>query len=340
MTVSESEPRISVCIPTHDRHRLLKKAIGSVLQSTEQRFEIVISDDVGSEVTRQLVQSFSDDRLRYIRFQTDEPDMTSNWSNALRKAKAPYVFKLDDDDEIEPGFLELTCDFLDQHSKVTIVFTAFTFFIPGREPVTRLDHQYFTEDVVDGFTYGTDILLNRAYPLNHKSAGVFRREAAERIGYFDKVRDDILFTVAMGVLGDIGYIPTSLFRYKMGTPGQQGMTTAPLRRLFEGVHAFFELDDVRCRPKWTVLQTQAIRVFTLGCSIRYIAEAFSKEGWAQGWVMANFARTKEPFLNRSLFFWLATLLFSIMPAWTHNALLKHYLGATWLRRLVNLLGRT
>src|SRR5688572_28922385 len=60
-------PVISVLISTYNRSNLLRRAIDSVLMQDFRDFELVIIDDCSTDDTPQVVASFTDPRIRYIR---------------------------------------------------------------------------------------------------------------------------------------------------------------------------------------------------------------------------------------------------------------------------------
>ena len=67
-------PKASVIIPTHNRADALQRAIMSVLAQSFQDFEIIVVDDVSPDHTEEVVCSFADTRLRYIRHITNKGD--------------------------------------------------------------------------------------------------------------------------------------------------------------------------------------------------------------------------------------------------------------------------
>jgi glycosyltransferase involved in cell wall biosynthesis len=60
-------PTVSVIIPTYNRAHSLGRAIRSVLNQTYQDFELIVVDDGSSDNTDELVKSFDDVRIRYIK---------------------------------------------------------------------------------------------------------------------------------------------------------------------------------------------------------------------------------------------------------------------------------
>jgi glycosyltransferase involved in cell wall biosynthesis len=95
----------SVVIPTFNRANSLEKAVKSVLNQTYPYFELIISDDASTDSTTELIKSFSDNRVRYLR-------MPQNKGNAAARnagvdiASHEFVCFLDSDDQYECGYLE------------------------------------------------------------------------------------------------------------------------------------------------------------------------------------------------------------------------------------------
>jgi len=60
----DSNPLVSVIIPTFNREELLKRAIESVLSQTYQNFEVLIIDNYSQDRTQDIIASFDDSRLK------------------------------------------------------------------------------------------------------------------------------------------------------------------------------------------------------------------------------------------------------------------------------------
>lgn len=65
--MTASAPLVSVLITTYNRSNVLRRAINSVLMQDFRDFEIVVIDDCSSDDTTEVVASFADPRIRYIR---------------------------------------------------------------------------------------------------------------------------------------------------------------------------------------------------------------------------------------------------------------------------------
>ncbi|MCO6493521.1 MAG: glycosyltransferase family 2 protein [Phaeodactylibacter sp.] len=91
-----ASPLFSVIIPTYNRANLLKKAMQSVLSQIFQDWELIIVDDGSTDNTAGLVQSFTDNRIRYF-FQEHQERSTAR-NMGITHASGKYVCFMDDDD--------------------------------------------------------------------------------------------------------------------------------------------------------------------------------------------------------------------------------------------------
>src|SRR4051794_8575958 len=62
-----STVKVTVGIPTFNRSGLLKESIASVLAQTYPSFRLIVSDNASEDDTSEVVRSFGDDRIDYIR---------------------------------------------------------------------------------------------------------------------------------------------------------------------------------------------------------------------------------------------------------------------------------
>jgi len=103
----ESNPFVSVVMPTHNRADLVGRAIKSVLAQTHPDFELIVVDDGSRDDTRGAVARHQDPRVRYVR--NEKPTGPAGARNAGIRAAGSGAFLafLDDDDEWLPRKLEL-----------------------------------------------------------------------------------------------------------------------------------------------------------------------------------------------------------------------------------------
>ncbi len=107
MALPNPRPAISVVIPTYNRAHLLPRAIQSVLSQGFAEFELIVVDDNSTDDTPQVIETFSDPRLIYMR-QARNGGAAAARNMGIRRARGQYVAFLDDDDEYLPPFLAET----------------------------------------------------------------------------------------------------------------------------------------------------------------------------------------------------------------------------------------
>lgn len=98
-------PTVSVVIATQNRAELLSEAIVSCLYQTVSDFEIVVVDDGSTDNTMEVLASFDDPRVRWVRL--DSPRGIAAARNlGTQQARGEYIAVLDDDDLMVPDRLE------------------------------------------------------------------------------------------------------------------------------------------------------------------------------------------------------------------------------------------
>ena len=113
-------PEISVILPVFNSEEFIGKAIESVLAQTFEDFELIIVNDGSTDSSKDIIDSFIDDRIRIISQSNQGPGAARN--NALKMAQGSYVMYLDSDDWFCPDALEVA------YSEITKYDSDFTFF--------------------------------------------------------------------------------------------------------------------------------------------------------------------------------------------------------------------
>lgn len=120
---ASSAPLVSVVIATYNRPAYLRSAIASVIGGEYHNVEIVIADDLGSDVNREIATSFADRRIVYHRNATNL-GMAANHIHAFRDlASGEFIAILNDDDEWEPVFLSKLMPHLFENPEVVLAFS-------------------------------------------------------------------------------------------------------------------------------------------------------------------------------------------------------------------------
>ena len=106
--MSPRKPEVSVIMATYNRaDSFLHHAINSVLTQTFQQFELIVVDDASMDKTEEVVTSFNDSRIVYVRLRrhTGSPSIPRNVGFLI--SQGIYIAYLDDDNEYLPNHLEV-----------------------------------------------------------------------------------------------------------------------------------------------------------------------------------------------------------------------------------------
>lgn len=104
--MSQSDPLLSIVIPTRNRANYAIATIKSILSISSPRLELVIQDSSDTRVLEELINSnISDSRLRY---NYSEPPVSAvaNFNIAANLATGEYVCFIGDDDGVNPEIMQ------------------------------------------------------------------------------------------------------------------------------------------------------------------------------------------------------------------------------------------
>lgn len=114
-----SAKTVTVIIPAYNQGHYLGETIQSVLNQTYQDFELIIIDDGSTDNTREVANSFSDPRIRYI--YQENGGLSAARNTGIRESSAPLVTFLDSDDLFLPHNLAVLQAYLEEHAEVGLV---------------------------------------------------------------------------------------------------------------------------------------------------------------------------------------------------------------------------
>src|SRR5690554_3087136 len=88
-------PVVSIIMPTYNRAEFISAAISSVLRQTYESFELIVIDDGSTDETAQVIRSFTDQRVLFVRQANHGRSAARN--RALGMARGRYIAFLDSD---------------------------------------------------------------------------------------------------------------------------------------------------------------------------------------------------------------------------------------------------
>lgn len=101
----QTQALITIITPTYNRAHLIRKAINSILEQTYKNWEYVIIDDASTDNTEEIVRSFADPRINFIKCKKNRGNAVAR-NIGVDAAKGEFIAFLDSDDEYFPNYLE------------------------------------------------------------------------------------------------------------------------------------------------------------------------------------------------------------------------------------------
>ena len=115
-----SSPKISVIMPVYNtKEEYLREAIESILNQTYADFEFVIVNDGSTNNAEEVILSYKDDRIVYLK--QENQGIVGALNNAWDKSRGEYIARMDSDDISFPDRFEKQVKFLEENSEYSLV---------------------------------------------------------------------------------------------------------------------------------------------------------------------------------------------------------------------------
>ncbi|MCY4072222.1 MAG: glycosyltransferase [Chloroflexi bacterium] len=142
----ESNPLVSIVIPTFNRKRFVCEAIDSCLGQTYHNCEIIVIDDGSTDGTGDHLLAEFGDRIRYIRQENQGPAIARN--RGIREARGEYIHFLDADDQLVAHKVETCLRLFLQRTDIDVLHTYYQFVASdGRTHIETSAFPSFSDDI-------------------------------------------------------------------------------------------------------------------------------------------------------------------------------------------------
>ncbi|MDQ6531540.1 glycosyltransferase [Flavobacterium sp. LHD-85] len=95
--MSIHNPLISVLMPVYNGEKFLREAIDSILNQSYRNFEFIIINDGSTDETENIIFSYNDNRIRYIKNESNLR-LIKTLNYGIELAKGEYIARMDADD--------------------------------------------------------------------------------------------------------------------------------------------------------------------------------------------------------------------------------------------------
>lgn len=199
---------VTIAIPVYNRAGLIRFALESALAQDVPGLEILVIDNASTDDTWEVLQTYTDPRLRLVRNETNV-GLYGNLNRCLELATGDYVRILCSDDRLVAGCIAKERALVEAHPGAVMVSTR------GREVDERWQLlRLFANEFPAGIYAGTEMIGNvlwliahyNSNPLNYPSGILLQRQAALKVGEFTRryrLVGDIDYWFRLFVHGDV-----------------------------------------------------------------------------------------------------------------------------------------
>jgi glycosyltransferase involved in cell wall biosynthesis len=176
MSDTPRHPLVSILIPAYNAERYIKAALDSALMQDYPNFEVVVVDDGSKDKTWEIIQTYTDPRVRAIR--QENQGITPARNRLFKEAKGDYIAYLDCDDIYLQGRISEPVAFLESHPEYALTYCEPIYFFDGQpDKLYRHSFKLYSGDEV------FPALLEHQFITN--TTITFRREVYDKLGGYN-----------------------------------------------------------------------------------------------------------------------------------------------------------
>jgi len=318
--MNDSPPaKVSVCIPVYNGSEYIAESIDSVLAQTYEDFHLIVCDNCSTDNTEEIVRSFQDPRLKYVR-NAENLGLVGNSNRCLELAKGEYVCIWHHDDVMLPDNLERKVHLLDEHPDVGFVHSNLILIDEKGEIVAP---QIWNEDsrrdyIEDGLTViKKHLSYLPAGAIIFIGAVLARRKCYEKVGGFNPELphcNDSEMWLRIMLFYNIACIATPLVKYRVhpisASSDWGNYTSVPyLKEHYLAATMFFKRHSDRI-PQVEILKPKIFFSFAEQ-ALKLANIATDKGDFHKGKMLFKEARNFSPRIIKKISFWKTALKIAI-----------------------------
>jgi glycosyltransferase involved in cell wall biosynthesis len=203
-----SENLISIIMPVKNADKYIRDSIQSILSQTYGNFEFIIIDDGSTDSTAEIVDSFSDERIRF--YKRESLGIIEQLNFGLSEAKGEFIARMDGDDIANPEKLGLQLNFLLCNKDIHLAGTNFSFISESGKLLMNKKLPEKHNDIEFMMPFIDSIL--------HSSILTYKNVLLDSGGYnteYSYAEDDELFLRLLSLGYKMHNIQKNLYKYRL-----------------------------------------------------------------------------------------------------------------------------
>lgn len=207
-TQANSEPLVTIGLPTYNRPIGLQKCLESILNQTYKNLEIIISDNSSTdEHVQKIILEFAakDSRIKHFR-QPINIGLEENFNFVYARSSADYFTWMSDDDYFDSNYVAECVQFLQKNTD-HVLCSGIAKYYSGS--IFLFDEKMFKVNQLSSlkrvFTYFSKAGKNGNF------YGIFRNHLLKAKPIGEHVGCDWSFMAKLALLGKLSYVSTSAY---------------------------------------------------------------------------------------------------------------------------------
>lgn len=202
-----STPAISVVMPVYNGSLYLREAIDSILNQTFTDFEFIIVNDGSTDQSEEIILSYTDNRIKYIKQENKGIGLTLRLGCSLAQGK--YIARMDADDISNKNRLQIQYDYLEKNPEVVLLSSAVRYINENGENIGRSFP--CTDDKIL-----KKIIKNKGSPICHPAVMMRADTYKKSGGYCDlQPLEDYYLWLKLSLFGRIINLSTPYLYYRI-----------------------------------------------------------------------------------------------------------------------------
>jgi len=208
----KNNPLVSVAVITYNQKGFLKECVDSILNQDYENLEIIIADDCSTDGTTEIAREYQKSYPHKIRLALAEKNggITKNCNSALQMCTGELVCLTGGDDIFLPGKITKQVQWFLKTPDGALCTSDIEVFI---SETNQASHIFRSKEHRQGGPIKA-IIRQRNQPPS--SNFMFNRTICPNLLFDERtpVVSDWLFFIEVSLLGKIGYLEETLFRYR------------------------------------------------------------------------------------------------------------------------------
>ena len=238
-------PLVSVVMPVLNCENYVSMAINSILSQTFHDFEFIIVDDGSTDGTSEIISSFSDERIRFFRFEKNRGFIEA-LEYGIKIAKGKWIARMDGDDVCAPERLATELSYLEKFSDCIFIGTTYHHISPSGKIIE------ISKFPKDGYRFINKADITFSKRKFADSSVIYLREAAIEVGLLDKdIRNENPLWYKLLEKGKALEIYNALYVYRIVLASMtKKMAEDSSREVSRRVRVRYDPENARFHSSW------------------------------------------------------------------------------------------